>query len=115
MCNLYSVVTNVEAIRAFVGDMEVDLAAIGNMAPQTGVYPDYLAPIVRNFSDRRQLTRVRWGMPSSSAALFEAAKKRAQKIQTKQGRELTAEEFKALLALEPDSGTTNVRNTTSRH
>lgn len=115
VCNLYSVVTNVEALRAIVGDIQVDLSAIGNMAPQTGVFPDYLAPIVRNMGDMRELTKVRWGMPSSNAALYEAAKKRAQKIQAKQGRELSADEFKALLALEPDGGTTNVRNTSSRH
>lgn len=65
MCNLYSVTTNVEAIRSFIRDMHVDEIVIGNMPPMTGVFPDYLAPIVRNFEDRRELTNVRWGMPSS--------------------------------------------------
>lgn len=74
-----------------------------------------MAPIVRNFEDRRELTRVRWGMPSSSFAQFEAAKKRALKIQQKQGRALDQEEFKRLLDLEPDKGTTNIRNTSSKH
>lgn len=115
MCNLYSVTTNVEAIRAFVRDMHVDEMVIGNMPPMTGVFPDYLAPIVRNFEDRRELTNVRWGMPSSSFAQFEAAKKRAQKIEQKQGRVLDPEEFKRLLALGPDKGTTNIRNTGSKH
>ncbi len=115
MCNLYSVTTNVEAIRAWIRDVRVDMAKIGNMPPQTGVFPDYLAPIVRNFQDGRELTRVRWGMPSSSSALFEAAKRRAQKIQMKEGRRLTEDEFKRLVAMEPDSGTTNIRNTASPH
>jgi len=115
MCNLYSVTTNIEAIRAFVRDMQVDFDTIGNLAPQTGIFPDYLAPIVRNFGDTRELTKVRWGMPSSSVALYEAAKKRAQKIEAKQGRSLSPEEFKRLVEMEPDGGTTNVRNTSSAH
>lgn len=115
MCNLYSVTTNVEAIRAFVRDLRVDETTIGNFAPQTGIFPDYLAPIVRNFGDERELARIRWGMPSSSVAQFEAAKKRAQKLQQKWGRDLTPDEFKTLLENEPDSGVTNVRNTASKH
>lgn len=58
MCNLYSVTTNVEAIRAFVRDLRVDETTIGNFAPQTGIFPDYLAPIVRNFGDERELARI---------------------------------------------------------
>lgn len=54
-------------------------------------------------------------MPSSSFAQLEAAKKRALKIQQKQGRALDKEEFKRLLDLEPDKGTTNIRNTSSKH
>lgn len=115
MCNLYSVTTNVEAIRHFVRDMQIDQVAIGNFEPQTAIFPDYFAPIVRNFRDERELTKVRWGMPTSSFALFEAAKRRAQKIEQKQGRGLSKVEFDDLLRHEPDSGTTNVRNTSSKH
>ena len=115
MCNLYSVTTNVEAIRHFVRDMKIDQVAIGNFEPQTAIFPDYFAPIVRNFRDERELTKVRWGMPTSSFALFEAAKRRAQKIVQKQGRGLSKDEFDELLRHEPDSGTTNVRNTSSKH
>lgn len=115
MCNLYGVTTNVEAIRHFVRDMKIDQVAIGNFEPQTAIFPDYFAPIVRNFRDERELTKVRWGMPTSSFALFEAAKRRAQKIEQKQGRGLSKEEFDELLRHEPDSGTTNVRNTSSKH
>ncbi|MCB1466953.1 MAG: SOS response-associated peptidase family protein [Rhizobiaceae bacterium] len=115
MCNLYSVTTNVDAIRALVRDLHIDQDVIGNMPPQTGVFPDYLAPIVRNFEGRRELTKVRWGMPSSSYALFQSAKKRAAKIEKKEGRALSEDEFKKLLEMEPDKGTTNVRNTSSKH
>jgi len=54
-------------------------------------------------------------MPSSSFALFQAARKRAQKLEQKRGEPLSKEEFDDLLRHEPDSGTTNVRNTTSKH
>ncbi len=37
---------------------------VGNMPPQAGVFPDYLAPIVRNGAEGRELVMVRWGMPS---------------------------------------------------
>ena len=48
-------------------------------------------------------------MPSSQLALMEAAKKRAAKLEAK-GQPV---DFRELLRLEPDSGTTNVRNTTN--
>jgi putative SOS response-associated peptidase YedK len=93
----------------------IDVPKIGNFEPQTFVVPDYFAPIVRNFFHGRNFTKVRWGLPSSSVAQFEAAKRRAQKVQAKMGRDLTADEFKEMLAMEPDRGTTNVRNASSKH
>jgi putative SOS response-associated peptidase YedK len=37
---------------------------MGNLPPLPGIFPDYLAPIVRNASDGvRELTIARWGMP----------------------------------------------------
>ncbi len=37
----------------------------GNLAPQTGIFPDYPAPIVRTGADgERELAMARWGMPS---------------------------------------------------
>jgi putative SOS response-associated peptidase YedK len=84
----------------------------GNLAPQAGIYPDYPAPIVRTGADgERELAMARWGMPSSSEALFAATRNRAAKLQAK-GRTV---DFKELLRLEPDSGTTNIRNVKSRH
>jgi putative SOS response-associated peptidase YedK len=50
-------------------------------------------------------------MPSSRKALLDAATKRADKLRAK-GKDV---DFPKLLELEPDSGTTNVRNTTSVH
>lgn len=109
MCNLYSHTSNVQAI--------IDLARAtrnlaGNLPPQPGIFPDYAAPIVRTGADgAREIAMARWGMPSSQLALMEAAKKRAAKLEAK-GQPV---DFKELLRLEPDSGTTNIRNTSSKH
>ncbi|MGY4510306.1 putative SOS response-associated peptidase YedK [Bradyrhizobium sp. USDA 3650] len=50
-------------------------------------------------------------MPSSAHALMEATKKRAAKLEAK-GKPV---HFKELLRMEPDSGTTNIRNVKSKH
>jgi hypothetical protein len=76
-----------------------------------GVCPDYKAPIVRNGAERGELATARWGMPSSAHALMEATKKRASKLEAK-GKPV---DFRELLRMEPDSGTTNIRNVKSKH
>ena len=108
MCNLYSITTNQAAIIAL---FRVVNRYVGNLAPMPGVFPDYKAPIVRNGAEGRELTTARWGMPSSQHALMEATKKRAQKVETKG----EAVDFKQLLRMEPDGGTTNIRNVKSKH
>ena len=109
MCNLYNVTTSQQAIIDFSRALR-DIA--GNLEPSIDVYPDRLAPIVRNAGDGvRELARVRWGLPSSSQALFMATKKRAEKMAAK-GKPV---DFAELLKMEPDGGTTNVRNTASKH
>ncbi|MEO3473387.1 SOS response-associated peptidase family protein [Roseomonas sp. CAU 1739] len=108
MCNLYSIVSNQQAIR------QLSMAfkdSTGNLAPMPAVFPDYAAPIVRNTSEGRELALVRWGMPSSKKALLDAATKRADKLRAK-GK---AVDFDELLRMEPDAGTTNIRNTASSH
>ena len=72
MCNLYSITTNQAAIVAL---FRVVNRYVGNLAPMPGVFPDYRAPIVRS--------PWRGGMPSSSKALMDATKKRAEKLQAK--------------------------------
>ena len=76
MCNLYSITTNPAAISAL---FRVVNRYVGNLAPMPGVFPDYNAPIVRAGTDGRELATARWGMPSSSKALMDATKKRAEK------------------------------------
>src|SRR5712675_76958 len=108
MCNLYSITTNQAAIIAL---FRVVNRYVGNLAPMPGVFPDYKAPIVRNGPGGRELVTARWGMPSSSKALMDATKKRAEKLQAK-GK---AVDFTELLRMEPDGGTTNIRNVKSKH
>lgn len=107
MCNLYRQRSGPQAI--------LDLSrAMRNQAgnlPPADVYPDYTAPIVRMEGSERVLTTARWGMPSSRKAILDAATKRADKLRTK-GKDV---DFDELLKMEPDGGTTNVRNTSSRH
>lgn len=107
MCNLYNVTTNQDAIRALTKALD----RLGNMPPSLDVYPDYPAPIVRNNNGERELAMVRWGMPSSKKALFDATTKRADKLRAK-GKDV---DFDQLLKMEPDGGTTNIRNTSSQH
>jgi putative SOS response-associated peptidase YedK len=108
MCNLYSMTKNQAAIRNL---FKVDRDNAGNLPLMPGIFPDYSAPIVRNTADGRELTMARWGMPSSSKALMDATAKRAAKLEAK-GKQV---DFKELLRMEPDGGTTNIRNTASKH
>lgn len=85
MCNLYSMTKGPAAVREF---LETFTNQAGNMPPQPGIFPDYLAPILRNNGGQRELAMARWGMPSPAFAL--------------KGRN-------------SDPGITNVRNTTSAH
>jgi putative SOS response-associated peptidase YedK len=102
--------TNVEAIRRLFG-VDASNDRTGNLRAMPGIFPDYPAPIVRNGPTGRELAMARWGMPSSQRALMDATKKRAQKLEAK-GKTV---DFKQLLRMEPDSGTTNIRNVSSAH
>jgi putative SOS response-associated peptidase YedK len=108
MCNLYSHTKGQQAIRELTKAM---IDRTGNLPPMPGIFPDYSAPIVRNSPDGRELILARWGMPSSKKALLDAASARADKLRAK-GK---AVDFNQLLRMEPDSGTTNVRNVKSAH
>lgn len=87
MCNLYSINSNQEAIRAWAGVM-VEHDTTGNMQPMPGVFPDYAAPIVRSQDGVRELALSRWGMPTPP---------------------------KYLEGKRTDPGVTNIRNVNSAH
>lgn len=108
MCNLYSLRKGPAAILDLGRAMSNEA---GNLEPRD-IYPDYPAPIIRaNPEGDRVLAMARWGLPSSKKALFEATTKRADKLRAK-GKDV---DFPRMLELEPDAGTTNVRNTFSQH
>jgi putative SOS response-associated peptidase YedK len=110
MCNLYSHTRSVDAMRRLFPRPFRGWET--NLASQPNINPDRLAPIIRNMGGAEpELAMVRWGMPSSQKALFDATAERAQKLRAK-GK---AVDFEQLLRMEPDRGTTNVRNTDSKH
>jgi putative SOS response-associated peptidase YedK len=108
MCNLYSITKNVDEIRRLFGAIN---SHVGNLPSMPGIFPDYPAPIVRNAASEREIVMARWGMPSSPFTLMESAKRRAAKLEAK-GQRVDLNE---MLEFEPDSGVTNIRNTSSRH
>jgi putative SOS response-associated peptidase YedK len=108
VCNLYSMTKNVDAIRRLFSALN---SRVGNLPSMPGIFPDYPAPIVRNAPEGREIVTARWGMPSSQQALLDATKKRAERLEAK-GKPV---DFKELLRMEPDGGTTNIRNVGSAH
>jgi putative SOS response-associated peptidase YedK len=59
MCNLYSVTKGQAAIIALIRALR---DTTGNLPSMPGVFPDYMAPVVRN-NGIRELAMLRWGMP----------------------------------------------------
>lgn len=109
MCNLYSHRKGPAAIRDLFDRPVAD--TVGNLEP-ADYYPDYPAPIVRHDGEGGLvLTKARWGLTSSRKVILDNATKRANKLREK-GKPV---DFDALLKMEPDGGTTNVRNTASSH
>ena len=61
MCNLYSETKGQAAIR---GLFRVEHDRTGNLPSFPAIFPDQMAPIVRNAEDgNRELVHARWGMP----------------------------------------------------
>jgi putative SOS response-associated peptidase YedK len=62
LCNLYSIITNQEAIRALFRKVN---RYVGNLAPMPGVFPDYPAPVIgpAATADEAEMLLMRWGMP----------------------------------------------------
>jgi putative SOS response-associated peptidase YedK len=57
MCNLYSITKGQRAIIEFTRAMR---DTTGNLPPLSGIFPDYMAPIVRNAPDgMRELAKFR--------------------------------------------------------
>lgn len=61
MCTLYSQVKGQAEIRAII-DAIID--STGNLPPQPAIFPDGIAPVVRDMTNGRELLKMRWGFPS---------------------------------------------------
>src|ERR1700675_760213 len=61
MCNLYSLNKGQDEIGKFFRTVKDDT---GNLPPLPGIFPDMMAPVVRNDGDGRRLQMMRWGMPT---------------------------------------------------
>jgi putative SOS response-associated peptidase YedK len=85
MCNLYSLNKGQDHIRR---EFQVNWDDAGNMPPLPGIFPDMMAPVVRNDGDGRRLQMMRWGMPTPPQFLTAGA---------------------------IDRGVTNIRNVDSAH
>lgn len=76
------------------------------------LFPDDRAPIViRTAEGRHRAAFARWGLPSSKQQLFKAAGDQADTLRAK-GEDVG---FPELLMVEPDAGTTSIRDTDDRH
>ena len=61
MCNLYSIITNQEAMRRM---FRVKHDRAGNLPSLPGIFPDQLAPVVRmNRDGERAMEMMLWGFP----------------------------------------------------
>ena len=111
MCNLYTLRKGPASILDLARAMRNDA---GNLQPRD-IYPDYAAPIVRrDEAGERILTLARWGLPSPRNIQMEKTGRRADRLRAK-GETIETADFNQMLELEPDSGITNVRNTSSSH
>ena len=61
MCNLYSLTKSQDAIRRL---FRVTKDSAGNMPSLPGIFPNYLAPVVRAADGGRELVMMYWGMPN---------------------------------------------------
>lgn len=60
MCNLYSMTRGQDAIRQL---FKVTKDSAGNLPSSPSIFPDGVAPVVRNTEGGRELLTMRWGFP----------------------------------------------------
>jgi putative SOS response-associated peptidase YedK len=66
MCNLYSMDTGLDAVRAAVRQLGLDIAtepATGNFAGLPKIYPDQDGVVIHTVGEAAQLSSMRWGLP----------------------------------------------------
>jgi putative SOS response-associated peptidase YedK len=60
MCNLYSHKKSQAEIRGLFPKLK---DSAGNLQPQPAIFPDGIAPVIRNTKDGLELIKMRWGVP----------------------------------------------------
>jgi putative SOS response-associated peptidase YedK len=60
VCNLYTHKKSQEEIRATI---KIWKDSAGNLQPQSAIFPDGIAPVIRNTPDGLELIKMRWGIP----------------------------------------------------
>ena len=60
MCNLYSHKKSQDEVRALIRGLK---DSAGNLQPQPAIFPDGIAPVIRNSAQGPELIRMRWGFP----------------------------------------------------
>ncbi|MBX5206820.1 SOS response-associated peptidase family protein [Rhizobium sp. NZLR11] len=107
MCNLYRMED-----KDWVSKWAQDVESLINLMPAYQMNPDQMGPIVRNTADgRKQLVHARWGLPSPFFAIKQTAEARAEKLRQK----AKPVDMEMLIRMEPDKGTTNIRNLNLPH
>ena len=66
MCTLYSVLSGQAEMR---DTALVDIDRTGNLSSLPAIFPDQMAPVIRNGPEGRELVLMRWGMPAPAFAL----------------------------------------------
>ncbi|MDA7949595.1 MAG: SOS response-associated peptidase [Hyphomicrobiaceae bacterium] len=81
MCNLYSQITTVEAIRRLFEVARVHPSA-GNLPAQSAIFPGYTAPVVRRTEGERELLMMSWGfvLPQRDKAAKRVTNARDEKV-----------------------------------
>ena len=85
MCNLYANLMPIDAMRGLFDGLQDNGL---NLPALPGIYPDKMAPVVRNGTEGPELTMMRWGMPSPRSRISASGR---------------------------DPGLRNIRNTASGH
>lgn len=98
MCNLYSLNKGQDHIRR---EFRTNWDDTGNLPPLPGIFPDMMAPVVRNDGDGRRLQMMRWGMPTPPKFLAAGAIDRGvtniRNVQSAHWRRWTKPEFRCLV------------------
>ncbi|MEY9602091.1 hypothetical protein AB7M74_008712 [Bradyrhizobium japonicum] len=108
---------NVDAIRQLFGALN---SRVGNLPSMPGIFPDYPAPIVRNAPDGRGIVMAQpftsfsefnkaeggdiWFAFDATRRLLWTQQRNARRNSRPRAKTV---DFKELLRIEPDSGTTN--------